>query len=124
MHATICLDTSLESRGIDHRAGRRTTVSLPIFIFLDGTRYNAVLHNLSTGGASIVTSAPLALHMKIVFHCGAICSPGIVVWQRRMRSGIRFANRLCQLQLNEQVLRSAAVADWRDNYSTPGLIKT
>lgn len=109
MRATIRLDGSLDSRAFDHRDSPRMTISLPIFIVLDGTRHNAILRNLSTGGAMIVTSAPLVLHMKMEFHCGLICASGTVVWQRRIGSGIRFENRLCELKLKEQVSRLIAL---------------
>ena len=112
-HATIRLDTSLGSRALDQRVTSRTTIALPIFIVLSGKRHSAILRNLSTSGAMIVTSAPLVLDMKIEFHCGAICALGSVVWQRRSGSGIKFDEHICERQLDEQVSRSSAVASWR-----------
>ena len=100
--ATIRLDTSLGFPAFEKRAAPRTTISLPVFIVLGGKRHHALLRNLSTSGAMIVTSAPLTLQMKIEFHCGAICEPGIVVWQRRSGSGIKFDNLICERQLKEQ----------------------
>jgi hypothetical protein len=107
---TIRLDVSRGFGAFDHRGTRRITTSLPIFIVVGGTRHNALLRNLSSRGAMIVTSAPMVLDMKIEFHCGSICASGNVVWQRRAGSGIRFDQTLCEQQLNEQVSRSNAVA--------------
>ena len=107
---TIRLDTSRSSGASDHRVTPRITISLPIFIVVDGTRHNALLRNLSARGAMIVTSAPMVLDMKIEFHCGAICASGNVVWQRRAGSGIVFDEAIRERQLSEQVSRSDAVA--------------
>jgi hypothetical protein len=101
--ATSRLDTSLGFHAFEERTTSRTTISLPIFIVLGGRRHNPLLRNLSTGGAMIVTSAPLTLQTKIELHCGAICAPGIVVWQRRTGSGIKFDNPICERQLKEKV---------------------
>ena len=107
--ATIRLDTSLGFRALEKRVAPRTTISLPVFIVLGGKRHNALLRNLSTGGAMIVTSAPLILQMKVEFHCGAICAPGILVWQRRSGSGIKFHNPICERQLKAQVSNAVAI---------------
>ena len=107
---TVRLDTSRSSSAFDHRVTPRVTISLPIFIVVGGTRHNALLRNLSPRGAMIVTSAPLLLGMKIEFHCGAICTSGNVVWQRRTGSGIMFDQAICERQLSQQVSRSNAVA--------------
>ena len=109
MHSTVRMDSPCNLRGSDHRAAPRATVTLPIFIVLNGKKHNAILRNLSRGGAMIVTSAPMVLHTKVEFHCGMICAPGVVVWQRRTGSGIRFENKLSEIQLQEQVSRLNAV---------------
>jgi hypothetical protein len=85
-------------------------LSLPIFIILNGKRHNALLSDLSTGGAMILTSADLILGMNIELHCGTICAPGTVAWQRRTGSGIKFDRQICQRRLEEGVLQSQAVA--------------
>ena len=85
-------------------------LSLPIFVILAGKRHNALLRDLSPGGAMIVTSADLMLGMKIEFHCGTICAPGTVAWQLRRGSGIKFDTQISQRRLDEEISQSQAVA--------------
>ena len=89
--------------------------ALPIFIVLNGKPHHAILRNLSTSCAVIITSASLVLDMEIEFHCGAMCALGSVVWQRRSGSCIKFNEPICELQLAKDVSRSNAVASPRND---------
>ena len=113
MHATIRLDNWPSPGTFEHRATPRQAITLPILIVLGGVRYSALMRNLSNSGAMIVTSAPLAIAMKIEFQCGTICARSTVLWQRRSDFGIKFDEPICERQLDEQVLRSNAIASWR-----------
>lgn len=86
-------------------------MKLPILIVMGGTRHTAVIRNLSSTGALIRTTAPLNVNMEIEFECGSICTGGVVVWQLQGNFGIKFDQATCEKQLNDQVLRSNAVAD-------------
>jgi hypothetical protein len=110
MYATIGLDQPPDLRILKPRAAPRLRLSLPIFITINGKRHNALLCDLSSGGAMILTPADLILGMNIELHCGTICAPGTVVWQRRSGSGIKFNTQICQRRLEEGVLQSHAVA--------------
>ena len=110
MYATIGLDQPPDLRILKPRAAPRLRLSLPIFITINGKRHNALLCDLSSGGAMILTSADLILGMNIEFHCGTICAPGTVVWQRRSGSGIKFNTQICHWRLEEAVLQSQAAA--------------
>ena len=123
MHATIQLDGPLSSRTFELRSTPRNAMRLPILIVMGGTRYTAVIRNLSYTGALIRTSAPLNVHMKIEFQCGSICAGGAVVWQLQGNFGIKFDQAICARQLSEQVLRSNAVADWCNGYSQASAVK-
>ena len=113
MHATIRLADSLAPRTFDHRATPRQAIALPILITVSGTRYNALIRNLSNAGAMIATSAPLSAQTKIEFQCGSICAGGAVIWQRQSEFGIRFDQPISERQLSEQVLRSDAASSRR-----------
>lgn len=113
MQATILLD-ELSPRRFDHRAMPREAVTLPILIVVDGTRYNALIRNLSSAGAMIVASAALSRQMKIEFQCGTICAAGTVIWQRGDLFGIKFDEPISKRQLTEQVFRSSAASRWRN----------
>ena len=116
MHATIQLDGPLSPRTFELRSTPRNAMRLPILIVIGGTRYTAVIRNLSYAGALIRTSAPLNVHMKIEFQCGSICAGGAVIWQRQGNFGIKFDQAICEKQMSEQVSRSCAVADWSNGY--------
>lgn len=121
MHATIRLEKLLGPQNFEHRAAPREALVLPIVISVAGTRYNALMRNLSIAGAMIVTSAPLFPLMKVEFQCGTICANGIVMWQRQTEFGIRFDSRICERQLDEQVSRSNAVDSWRNGHPFAGV---
>jgi len=112
VHVTIRLNSS-SPRAFEHRATPRQAITLPILIVVGATRYSALMRNLSNVGAMIVTSAPLAIAMKIEFQCGTIRAGGTVRWQRQNDFGIKFDEPLCERQLNEQMSRSNASASWR-----------
>lgn len=114
MRATIRLENVLSPQTFDHRAAAREEIGLPVVIIVAATRHNALMRNLSTAGAMIVTSAPLLPNMKVELQCGTICANGTVIWQREGDFGIRFDNRVCERQLDEQVSRSNAVARRRE----------
>jgi len=116
LHATIRLDSPLSPRTFELRSTPRKAIRLPILIVIGGTRYTAVIRNLSYTGALIRTSAPLNVHMKIEFQCGSICAGGAVVWQLQGNFGIKFDQAICERQLSEQVLRSNAVASRSNGY--------
>ncbi len=113
MHATIHFSQIVGQQGREHRSHARSDVALPILIALGWTRYSATLHNLSTSGAMIETSAPLAVSSEIEFHCGSICARASVMWQVGSVFGIKFGRRITRLQVSDQVLRSAALAGRR-----------
>lgn len=116
LHATIRLDGPLSPQTFELRSTPREAIRLPILIVIGGTRYTAVIRNLSYTGALIRTSAPLDVHMKIEFQCGSICAGGVVIWQRQVDFGIKFDQAICEIQLSDQVLRSHAVADRSNGY--------
>lgn len=101
-------------RGFEQRIEDRAAIALPIRIGVGGTRHSALLRNLSSAGAMIDTSGPLAVRGKIEFHCGTICTCGTVLWQRGSTFGIEFSRPIGGLQISEQISRSAAVAGRRD----------
>ena len=121
MHATIRLENLLSSQSFDLRAAPREAIILPILIMVGGTRHTALMRNLSTAGAMIVTSAPLIPLMKVEFQCGSICANCTVIWQRQREFGIRFYNRICVRQLNEQLSRSNAMVSWRKGRPLAGV---
>ena len=100
-------------QGRDQRSQPRSEVALPILIALGWTRYCATLHDLSTTGAMIETTAPLVIANVIEFHCGSICASATVMWQGGSTFGIKFGQRITDPQLSEQVLRSKALAGRR-----------
>ncbi|CAM3067171.1 hypothetical protein SPAN111604_02110 [Sphingomonas antarctica] len=113
MHAKMLPGDRLGLNGFDKRAAVRTTIALPILVGYDGARYNALLRNLSSEGAMIDTSAPLARFAKIAFQCGTIAVDSTVIWRRGDSFGIRFGKPITAQQLQEQLARSAAVKRWR-----------
>ena len=110
MHATIQAREILGRQAPDRRSQARSEVALPILISLGLTRYSATLHDLSTTGAMIETTAPLAVANLIEFQCGSICTSGSVLWQEGSSFGIKFGEPLTDPQLSEQVVRSKALA--------------
>jgi len=122
MHAVIHFDSAAGHVVSEQRVSPRSAIALPILIVLDGKRYNAALRNLSSAGAMIATSAPLTTLSRIEFHCGAICSRGIVLWQRQSDFGIKFRHPICERRLSEQISRFAAVASRRALGSKPTLV--
>jgi hypothetical protein len=119
--ATIRLDDSPGPRAVEHRAVPRTATALPISIMVDGTRHNALMRNLSSAGAMIATSAPLSVDMQIEFQCGTISAGGTVLWEREDSFGIQFDQSICERQLDEQVSRSNAAANWRKGSPLAGV---
>ena len=113
MHAKNQLKDPLSLRGSEKRTAVRTVMGLPMIIVLRGTRHSALLCNLSPAGAMIETSAPLMIEDKVEFHCGSICTDGVVLWRGATTFGIEFAQPIEEGQMTGQVLRSEAVAQWR-----------
>ena len=109
MRAANYLDGT-DSLVSEQRAKLRWPIELPISIMLGGKRYSASLRDLSSAGAMIRTSAPLAPRGRIELQCGTICSFGTVLWQRQNDFGIKFRQLICERQLTEQILRAAAIA--------------
>ena len=110
MPAVVRPNSTLRDLVTEQRATPRSASTLPVLIVLGGKRYTAALRNISSTGAMIVTSAPLATRSRIEFQCGTICCPGIVLWQQQSDFGIKFGTPICERQLSEQTTRSAAVA--------------
>lgn len=100
-------------QSFDHRRAAREHIVLPVVIVVGTTRHNALMRNLSTAGAMIVTSAPLGSNMTVELQCGTVCVTGTVIWQRESDFGIRFDKPVSARQVNEQMSRSNAVASWR-----------
>lgn len=114
MRPTIRLNDSLSRQSFEQRINTRVDIGLPILISVGGTRYSALLRNLSNAGAMIETSAPLKLQGKIEFHCGSIFADSTVLWQEGSCSGIKFSHPVTDCQLSEQIARSVAVKSWRE----------
>ena len=115
MQATFRSSDTPCLKGIEQRAEARAEVALPILIDLGRTRYSALLHNISLTGAMIETTAPLAIHSKIEFHCGSIYTTGYVLRQAGSIFGIKFSGPISDRQLSEQVSRSEGVTNRREN---------
>lgn len=123
MHSPMRLCSSLLPRSFEQRAAVRGAVALPILIVVGDTRYNALLRNLSTGGAMIVTSAPMAVSMRTELHCGALCASGTVIWHQDGAFGIRFDVPISKGQVSAQALRSGAAAGWRKNRGLTSVVE-
>ena len=95
------------------RTKRRAAVSLPALIRLLGKQFSARVHNLSSGGALIETTAPLGKGSEITLSCGTIEERAAVVWTKQGRFGIKFEIPVHEERVIEQVYRSEVAADRR-----------
>lgn len=99
----------------DRRQAERFPVALPAFIEIEGERYNARLINLAHGGALIETLvAHLPISSTAALHCGTIVGRATVVWTNDHQIGLKFEASLTEAQVNEQVLRTFAIASRRE----------
>ena len=99
----------------DRRVAERFPVALPAFIEIEGTRYNARLINLAHGGALIETFVPhTPISSMAALHCGTIVCLAKVVWTNDCQIGLKFEASLTEEQVNEQLLRTFAIAARRE----------
>jgi|GEM_PF-6085777 len=117
MLATFYLNDSLSRQSFERRAYERVAIALPILIAIGWTRYSALVHDLSSEGAMIETMAPLEVDTEIEIHCGSIRTGGVVVWHGGNKFGVKFCGAVTDRQVDEQVMRSVAVASWRKGYA-------
>jgi len=113
MQATLYLNDPLSRQSFERRASERVKIALPILISIGWTRYSALVHDLSSEGAMIETTAPLAVETIIEIQCGSIRTDGVVLWHGGNKFGIRFCGAITDRQVDEQAARSDAVASWR-----------
>ncbi len=113
MHATLYLNDPRSRQSFERRAEERMKIALPILISIGWTRYSALVHDLSSEGAMIETTAPLLVDTRIDIHCGSIRTQGVVLWQGGDKYGIKFSGVVTNRQVDEQVVRSDAAARWR-----------
>jgi len=116
MHATLFLNHPLSRQGFERRASERVKIALPILIAIGWARYSALVHDLSSEGAMLETTAPLTVDTEIQIHCGSIRTEGVVLWHGGNKFGIRFCEQVSGRQIDEQVVRSDAVASWRKDH--------
>lgn len=114
MYSKMQLEDSLDHRASESRAEERTTIALPILIDFSGSLQGALLRNLSSDGAMIETSAPLGVRAKIKFLCGTIDTDCTVLWRNDHTFGIKFRSPISKRQLGEQLSRSEAITQRRD----------
>ena len=95
------------------RAERRTNVSRPAQVRVDGRIHSARVHNLSPRGAMIETAAPLSAERPLTLCCGTLETLARIVWQRETRCGIRFLVPVSEDRIIEQLGRSTALTDRR-----------
>ncbi len=115
MRATLFLNDPLGRKGSERRASERVEIALPILIVIGWTRYGALVHNLSSEGAMIETTAPLMVDSVIEIHCGSMRTDGVVLWHGGDKFGIKFCEQVTADQVNQQVVRSDAAASWRED---------
>jgi hypothetical protein len=106
----------------DLRNGRRSLISLPATIELYGQRHSARLHNLSSKGAMVYSSALVSADDHIKLTCGTIEARGRVIWSNAERFGVEFhvplddenvARQLsrCNAMMSRRIQREAARED-------------
>ena len=117
MHATFYMNDPLSRQSFERRAAERVKIALPILIAIGWTRYSALVHDLSSEGAMIETTAPLAVDTKIEIQCGSIRTDGVMLWHGGNKFGIKFCEPVSGPQVDEQIARSDAVAGWRKGYA-------
>jgi len=113
----LYLNDPLNRLGFERRALARVKISLPILIAIGWTRYSALVHDLSSEGAMIETTAPLVINTTIRIHCGSVRTEGVVLWHGGDKFGIKFCEQVASRQIDEQVVASDAVATRRKNYA-------
>jgi hypothetical protein len=92
------------------RKHARFPVSLPATLSTEDNVHGARLIDIAAGGAMIETDARVTIGFPLHLRCGSILARGIVVWKRDQRLGFKFDHALSEIYLEEQQLRSCAVA--------------
>jgi hypothetical protein len=105
---------AFEPQSREKRHAPRAAITLPILVRCDGTRFNATLRNLSRDGAMIDFAMPLIITGDIRFECGSIGIGAAIRWIGDGGVGIKFSNSITEQQFREQLMRSEAVARWRE----------
>ena len=93
----------------NRRAAPRRLLTVPASVRVGAQDFTAKLANIVTEGAMLETSAPVMPGSKITLQCGSIVAIAEVVWSEGQRTGVKFRSPLSEAQIQEQMLRSAAL---------------
>lgn len=104
----------------DRRQARRTEISVPAFIFREGDSIRTRLLNIVAGGAMFETASDLEVGSELELRCGSIEAECTVVWEKDGLVGVKFSSLLADAEVEEQALRTAAVAERRQRRSLTG----
>jgi hypothetical protein len=94
----------------DRRAYPRVSVALPAFLQANGERHSVQLLDLSSGGAKLDCSVPLAIGCVVVLDCGAVGGGAVVRWQNGGVVGLAFERELDPRVVSALAERSIALA--------------
>lgn len=99
----------------EQRSQSRIRVALPALASVGGTRISISIVNIAVQGAMIETATILEEGARLNICCGTIGAMAVVVWRRGdLQYGLRFAQRLTDREVEEQVARSIALRSRRD----------
>ena len=99
----------------ERRASERFSVVVPATLRLDTRDYTAKILNFVRGGAMLESSAPVEIASRVMLRCGTVAINATVIWSEGGRIGINFETPLTDIQVNEHVLRSTALAARRQS---------
>ena len=94
---------------VNRRAAPRLSLTVPASLRAGTQDFTAKLVNIVTDGAMLETAAPVVPGSKITLRCGSIAAVAEVVWSEGPHMGVKFRSPLSEAQMQEQMLRSAAL---------------
>ena len=103
--------TGRRNQWTGRRSVHRLSVTVPALIRLGGTSFTARLSNLGRGGAKLDTAAPTLVGAKVTLCCGTVVAEATVVWKKADTIGLNFDVPVSDTLVQEQVSRSAALAE-------------
>ena len=96
------------------RSHPRVPVALPGFVHVGGERYAVQIVDISSGGAKVTGNAVFAVGTPVMLTSGTLGLAATIRWQSDRIMGVRFDVELDDRVLATQIVRSKAIAAWRE----------